>query len=176
MYSRSPSSLQHADATGSGSCPVVARRLVGPANTLRANLTMILSSSRQSSRDFRAISIIVWARGPGILWWLAQWPTSSITENSSSGNPILTRCVIISVSQKSGGKLTRLTTRVVPAVTARSWHCVSSPARSVRITWRVCMLLGLSQPGPQQRRRSRDFSGHRSACRSQWFGAQTPRN
>ena len=38
------------------------------------------------------------------------------------------------------------------------------------------MLLGLSQPGPQQRRRSRDFSGHRSACRSQWFGAPTPRN
>ena len=172
MYSRSPSSLQHADATGSGSCPVVARRLVGPANTLRANLTMILSSSRQSSRDFRAISIIVWARGPGILWWLAQWPTSSITENSSSGNPIFGYICVA----KSGGKLTRLTTRVVPAVTARSWHCVSSPARSVRITWRVCMLLGLSQPGPQQRRRSRDFSGHRSACRSQWFGAPTPRN
>ena len=172
MYSRSPSSLQHADATGSGSCPVVARRLVGPANTLRANLTMILSSSRQSSRDFRAILIIVWARGPGILWWLAQWPTSSITENSSSGNPIFGYICVA----KSGGKLTRLTTRVVPAVTARSWHCVSSPARSVRITWRVCMLLGLSQPGPQQQRRSRDFSGHRSACRSQWFGAPTPRN
>ena len=57
-YSTSPSNLQHVEATGSGSCPVVARRLVGPANTLRANLTMILSSSRQSPRDFCAVSTI----------------------------------------------------------------------------------------------------------------------
>ena len=57
-------------------------------DTIVAKRIAALSSRRQSSRDFRAISIIVWARGPGILWWLAQWPTSSITENSSSGNPI----------------------------------------------------------------------------------------
>ena len=87
-YSTSPISLQHAEATGSDSCPVVSRRLVGPVNTIVAKRIATLSSRRQSSRDFRAISIIVWARGPGILWWLAQWPTSSITENSSSGNPI----------------------------------------------------------------------------------------
>ena len=38
MYSRSPINLQQAEATGSDNCPVVTRRLVGPAeNTSAAN-------------------------------------------------------------------------------------------------------------------------------------------
>ena len=41
-------SLQHADATGSGSCPVVARRLVGPASIPAAKRIAIFSSCRQS--------------------------------------------------------------------------------------------------------------------------------
>ena len=133
MYSRSPSNLQHAEATGSDSCPVVPRRLVGPANTIVAKRIAALSSRRQSSRDFRAISIIVWARGPGILWWLAQWPTSSITENSSSGNPIWHVVSLYLCRKKSGGKLTRLTTRVVPAVRARSWLILTQSVSRCRV-------------------------------------------
>ena len=79
-YSISPSSLQQADATGSGSCPVVSRSLVGPANTIAVKRIAALSSRCQSSRDFCAISIIVWARGPGILRQRVQWPTSSIAK------------------------------------------------------------------------------------------------
>ena len=62
MYSNSLISLQHADATGSGSCPVVSRRFVGPERTPVAKRIAALSSRCQSSRDFCAISIIVWAR------------------------------------------------------------------------------------------------------------------
>ena len=56
-YSSSPMSLQHADATGSGSCPVVTRRLVGPASIPAAKRIAVFSSCRQSSSDFCAISI-----------------------------------------------------------------------------------------------------------------------
>ena len=85
-YSSSLTSLQHADATGSGSCPVVARRLVGPARTPAANRMAARSSCRQSSSDFCSISIMVWARGPGILWRRAACPTSSIARYSSSAS------------------------------------------------------------------------------------------
>ena len=84
-YSSSLTS-QHADATGSGSCPVVARRLVGPASTPAANRMAARSSCRQISSDFCAISIMVWARGPGILWRRAACPTSSIARYSSSAS------------------------------------------------------------------------------------------
>ena len=67
-YSKSLISLQHADATGSGSSPVVSWRFVMPANTLRANITMVLSSSRQSSSSSSSAQYRpVWAIGPGIL-------------------------------------------------------------------------------------------------------------
>ena len=79
-YSSSPMSLQHADATGSGTCPDVARRLVGPVSIPAAKHIAVFSSCRQSSSDFCAISIMVWARGPGILWRRAQKPTSSIAQ------------------------------------------------------------------------------------------------
>ena len=85
-YSSSLTSLQHADATGSGSYPVVARRLVGPVSTPAANRMAARSSCRQSSSDFCAISIMVWARGPGILWRRAACPISSIARYSSSAS------------------------------------------------------------------------------------------
>ena len=69
-YSNSPISLLHAEATGSESCPVVLqsnRRLVGPASTPEAKRMAVFSSRRQSSIDFCATSIMVWARGPDIL-------------------------------------------------------------------------------------------------------------
>ena len=54
-YSSGLTSLQHADATSSGSCPVVARRLVGPASIPAANRMAARSSCRQSSRLLRDI-------------------------------------------------------------------------------------------------------------------------
>ena len=83
-YSSSLTSLQHAEATGSGSCPVVARRLVWPASSPATKRIAVFSSCRQSSSDFCAISIMLWVRGPGILWRRAACPTASIARYSSS--------------------------------------------------------------------------------------------
>ena len=88
-YSNSPISLKHSEATGLGSCPVVLRsnkRLVGPVSTPAAKRTAVCSSHRQSSSEFCAISIMVWARGPGILWRPAVCPASSIALFNSSAS------------------------------------------------------------------------------------------
>ena len=100
-YSISPSSLQQADATGSGSCPVVSRSLVGPANTIAAKSIAALSSRRQSSRDFCDINHCVGQRARNLA--------------AAGAVPILEHCkvklfrqshhVVISVLQKIGEKL-----------------------------------------------------------------------
>ena len=85
-YSRSLISLKHAEATGPGSCPVVARRLVGQTITLAAKRIVVFSSRRQSTIEFCAISIMVWAGGPGILWRRPVCPASRIELYSSSAS------------------------------------------------------------------------------------------
>ena len=78
MYSRSPTNLKHADATGSGSCTVVSRRFVGPVKTFAAKRIAARSSDRQISSEVCAIPIT--AREPGILWRRALCPTERIAK------------------------------------------------------------------------------------------------
>ena len=85
-YSSSPTSLQHADATGSGICQVVPR--VGRASQhprLEPNGCPVILPP-ELKRLFCAISIMVWARGLGILWRRVVCPTSSIARYSSSAS------------------------------------------------------------------------------------------
>ena len=86
MYSRSLNNLQHSNTKGSGSCPVVSRRLVGPVKTFAAKRIAALSFDGQSSSEVCAISIN--ARKPGILWRRALCPTERIAKYNSSGRPI----------------------------------------------------------------------------------------
>ena len=68
------------------SCVAKQQEVDGPASIPALKRIAVFSSHRQSSSDFCATSITVWARGPGILWRRAVCLTSSIALYSSSAS------------------------------------------------------------------------------------------